>query len=211
MTETTWAQLQRRLLQQYDDLKRRLARHLGSSDLAGDALQDTWLRLEQGGSDVTVRSPDSYIFRVAVNIARDRQRTENRRLTTGEVDALLNIADDRPDAAEIVEARSDLQALKLVMDELPSRQRAILVAARLDGLPRREIAKRFGVSERFVQRELREAQDYCAERLRILAIPRYRPQERETSIDKGLVAASENRDIPVAQEPSFPGVKKNDQ
>ena len=34
------------MLQRYDDLKARLTRRLGCPDLASDALQDTWLRLE---------------------------------------------------------------------------------------------------------------------------------------------------------------------
>ena len=34
------------MLQRYDDLKARLTRRLGCADMASDALQDTWLRLE---------------------------------------------------------------------------------------------------------------------------------------------------------------------
>lgn len=132
MTETPWTVLQRRLLSRYDDLKIRLTRYLGSTELANDALQDTWLRLERGGEISSVQSPDSYLFRVAVNIARDHLRAENRRLTTTEVEVLLNIADEAPDAEQILESRSDLEALKMVMAELPARQRAILVAARLE-------------------------------------------------------------------------------
>ena len=52
------------------------------------------------------------------------------------------------------------------MAELPPRQRAILLAARLDALPRREIARRYRISVRLVQRELQEAQDYCAARIK---------------------------------------------
>ncbi|PKU24630.1 RNA polymerase sigma factor [Telmatospirillum siberiense] len=184
MTETPWTMLQRRLVSRYDDLRRRLARHLGSPERADDALQDTWLRLERGGEISSVQSPDSYLFRVAVNIARDQLRAESRRLTTTEVEVLLNIADTAPDATRILEARSDLEALKRVMEELPARQRAILVAARLEKMPRSDIARRFGVSVRFVQRELQEAQDYCAARLRNLEIPRYRSMPRETSLVK---------------------------
>jgi len=47
------------------------------------------------------------------------------------------------------------------MAELPPRQREILLAARLDGLPRREIANRLGISLRLVEKELQRAQEYC--------------------------------------------------
>lgn len=102
MTETTLAALQRLLLLRYDDLKARLARRLGSADAAGDALQDTWLRLQRAESLATVRNEDAFLFRIAFNIARDHQRADRRRLTTSEVDVLLNVADDAPDAMRAV-------------------------------------------------------------------------------------------------------------
>lgn len=166
MTETSFAALRRLFLLRYDDLKARLTRRLGSADLAGEALQDTWLRLEDGNCAAIVHHADAYLFRVAVNIAHDRRRAETRRLTTNEVDALLDIADDAPNQTRVAEARSELRALEVIMAELPPRQRTILLAARLDELPRREIAKRFRISVRLVQRELQEAQDYCAARMR---------------------------------------------
>jgi hypothetical protein len=48
MTETSLTALRQLFLQRYERLRSRLARHLGSADLAGEALQDTWLRLERG-------------------------------------------------------------------------------------------------------------------------------------------------------------------
>jgi RNA polymerase sigma factor (sigma-70 family) len=184
MTNSGWSALQQRLLQRYEDLKLKLTRHLGSADLADDALHETWLRLQRGGDIAEVRSPDTYLMRIAINIARDRMRAEKRRLTTSEVDTLLGLADDAPDAQRTVEARFDLQALKSALAELPPRQRAILLAARLEGLTRRDIAQRYRVSVRFVQRELQEAQDYCAARLRTLRKTRFRSGPRETSLEE---------------------------
>jgi len=119
MTETSLPALRRLLLLRYDELKARLTRRLGSSELAGDALQDTWLRLGQGDNVAAVRSQDAYLLQIAVNIARDRQRKESRRLTTTEVEALLNVADEAPNPARAMEAKSDLDALRAVMAELP--------------------------------------------------------------------------------------------
>jgi RNA polymerase sigma factor (sigma-70 family) len=200
MTETSLITLRRLLLLRYDDFKARLTRRLGSVELAGDALQDTWLRLEEGEGIAAVRSHDSYLFRIAVNIARDRQRAENRRLTTTEVDTLLNIADDAPSQAQIVEARSDLHALQKVMADLPPRQRAILLAARLDGLSRRDIARRYRISLRLVQRELQEAQDYCAARLRRPKLNLFTSDPRETSLSEYSLGAAGNEHVPPGVE-----------
>lgn len=202
MTETSLLALRRLLLLRYDEFKARLTRRLGSSELAGEALQDTWLRLEQGdGIAAAVRSHDAYLFRIAVNIARDRQRAETRRLTTSEVETLLDVVDETPNPGQIVEARSDLQALQAVMAELPPRQRAILLAARLDELPRREIAKRYRISLRLVQRELLEAQNYCAARLRRSGFSLFTSGPRETSLDEDPHdAAGKDRLLPDVEE-----------
>jgi DNA-directed RNA polymerase specialized sigma24 family protein len=104
MNDNSLTMLRHLLLLRYSDFKARLTRRLGSADLAGDALQDTWLRLEDGGNIATVHRPDSYLFRIALNIARDRQRAETRRLTSGEIGELLNIEDDEPNPAQVAEA-----------------------------------------------------------------------------------------------------------
>ncbi len=174
MTDANWAPLRNHFLARYKIFKKRLTQYLGSADLAGEALQDTWLRLERGGELATVRSPDTYLYSMAINIARDHVRAENRRLTTSEIEVLLEIADDKPDVARSMEARTDLDMLASIIKELPLRQQAILLAARLEGLPRQQIAERFGVSVRFVQRELQEAHDYCAERFEKMTNDRFR-------------------------------------
>ena len=46
----------------------------------------------------------------------------------------------------------------------PHPGREILCAARLDGLSRQQIAKRFGVSVSTVEKELRRAQEHCVAR-----------------------------------------------
>ncbi|MEW6439016.1 MAG: RNA polymerase sigma factor [Pseudomonadota bacterium] len=193
MTESNWATLQRRLLLRYDDLKARLTRRLGSADLAGDALQDTWLRLERGPRSVTVASPDSYLLRMALNTAYDRMRDENRRLTSVEISSLLDLADDAPDAARIVESRAELEAFKTVLAELSARQREILLAARLDNMSRREIARHYGISVRLVLRELQEAQDYCAARLKKISTARFTSIPENTSSRKDPAAANVRR------------------
>jgi RNA polymerase sigma-70 factor (ECF subfamily) len=102
---------------------------------------------------------------MAFNAALDRQRAEKRRLHAGEIDSLVHIPDDVPGPAQIVEARDDVQALVRAIAELPPRRRAILLAARLDGMPQRDIANRLGISLRLVEKELRLAQEQCAEKI----------------------------------------------
>ncbi|AOZ08922.1 RNA polymerase sigma factor [Cupriavidus malaysiensis] len=153
------------LVERYGHLKRLLSRRLGSSDLAGDALQDTWLRLENSENIEAVRNPGAYLYRMAFHSAIDRQRAEERRLSVGEVELMLDLASPEPGPAEMAEANSELDALIRALEQMPQRRRDILLAVRLDGMPQREVAERFGISLRLVELELKRAQEHCAEQL----------------------------------------------
>jgi RNA polymerase sigma factor (sigma-70 family) len=165
MTETSLAVIRRLLVERYDELKRRLTRRLGSSELAGEALHDAWLRIAQADSVGVVGNPGNYVFGVAMNAARDRLRNaDSRILSAAEVDGLLEIADGAPCPEHVARARSDLRGLEAILHELPARRREILLASRLDQMPRQEIARRFGISLRLVDLELQRAQEYCLAR-----------------------------------------------
>lgn len=165
MTDISLAQVRRLLVDRYDELRRRLTTRLGSPDLAADALQDAWLRIERAETVGIIRNPVNYIFGIAMNAARDRMREANNRyLSAAEVDSLLDIPDETPVPSNIVEMRSDLRQLETILRELPDRQREILLAARLDQTPRAEIARRFGISLSLVEKELQRAQEYCLAR-----------------------------------------------
>lgn len=166
MTNNNIAVLRDLLLAEYIDLDRRLTRRLGSADLASDVLHETYLRLEAISKIGTVRSPKAYLFRIALNIANDRRRAESRRLTVSEVDSLLDIPDDRPDAARVIEDRSEVNLLKRAIAELPERRRSVLILSRIEGLPNREIAARLGVTVRTVETDLKQAIEHCADRLK---------------------------------------------
>jgi RNA polymerase sigma-70 factor (ECF subfamily) len=152
------------LVQRYDELKRRLARHLGNADLAGDALQDAWLRLESREEVDGVKNPGAYLMRMAVNIAIDYQRSRSKILSADEVDLLLEQPDPAPGPAETAEARSDLEELVAAIRAMPERRQQILLMVRWEHLPQQEVADRLGVSLRTIEHELRKAQDHCAKK-----------------------------------------------
>jgi len=165
MTDSNRTVLRDFLLERYNHLKSLLSRRLGSSDLASDALQDTWLRLESNESTEAVRNPGAYLYRMAFNAAIDKQRAEDRRLSVGEVETMLDLVSPEPGPAEVAEANSELDALIRAMEKMPRRRRDILLAVRLEGLPQREVAERFGISLRLVELELKRAQEFCAAQL----------------------------------------------
>jgi RNA polymerase sigma factor (sigma-70 family) len=165
MSDTSWTMLRELLVDRYDEFKRRLAYRLGSTELATETLHEVWLRLARSGSPGVVKSPESYVFRVALNVAFDKRHAEGRELPVADVEALRRLDDDELDPLRLTEARSEIMALKQALDELPERCRAIFIAARVDGEPHADIAAHLGVSTRMVERELKRAFDHFEGRL----------------------------------------------
>jgi RNA polymerase sigma-70 factor (ECF subfamily) len=181
MTETAWTALRHLLVDCYDDLRRLLTRRLGSEELARETLHETWIHLHRQGAIDTVANPSSYLLRTVLNVATDRGRKEARLANRFEVVAMLEMVDEAPGPEREAQARRDIAALEQALEELTPRRRAILLAARLDGLHLREIAERFGVSQRLVEIELKHAVDHCAQRLGRTVTRRFGPRPRETS------------------------------
>jgi RNA polymerase sigma-70 factor (ECF subfamily) len=165
MSDTNRTALLTLLVASYDDLRLRLTRRAGSAELADEALQDTFLRLSNATGIGPVRDLKAYLFRVALSVVSNRRVAERRRRTVSEVDAVFDLADDKPGPDRVIEARSEIVALKRIIQELPTRRRQIFIAAFVDETPLRDIADRFGVSIRTVQVELKRALAYCTLRL----------------------------------------------
>jgi RNA polymerase sigma-70 factor (ECF subfamily) len=164
MSDNPLTALRRLFVLGYDDLKARLTQRLGSADLAGDAMQDTWLRLAGAESVSAVQSPDNYLFRIALNAADDRRRREKRHRSALDIDSVLDVPDERPTPEQALLARSDIAVFQAIVAELPERRRAIFLAARVGRMPRQEIADRLGISRRSVAREIVMAHKHCLAR-----------------------------------------------
>lgn len=165
MEQSAQTVLRNLLTRSYDDLVRRLSVRLGSSELAREALQDTYLRLDRPLPG-PLRNPAAYLFRMALNAGRNRRAADARYLSAGEVEALAYIPDEAPLPSAVVESRQELKLLTAALDELPLRRREIALAAWARALSHKEIAAEFGISVRTVQTEIKNAMEHCARRLK---------------------------------------------
>ena len=170
-TGSTLATLKSFLVAHYDDLKQRLTFRLGNADMASDAIQEAYLRLHAKEAappvdEPVVAHPAAYLFRMAFHIAIDGERRAERRLTSAEADDLLELHDPAPGPARIAEDRQHLLQVLQEMDTMPRRRRDILLAVRLDGASREDLANRYGISLRTVDRELEKAYAFCLEQMR---------------------------------------------
>ena len=83
-----------------------------------------------------------------------------------------------------------LDLLALAIEELPRRQRSILISARLHDRSVRDIAADMGVSRRLVETELKRALEFCADRLQRQIVHRFRPSSLPTAqgVDRDLAS-----------------------
>jgi RNA polymerase sigma factor (sigma-70 family) len=157
VSDSSQARLRRHLVDHYDTLLSRVTARLGSRDRAKDALQDAYVKLSGDTALDEVRHPTTYLFRMALNIAANSRRKDDRLLGFDEIASLLDVPDDAADPARVLEARSEVQIVKRVMSGMSRRRFDICSAAWLEGLSTSDIAQARRMPLRTVQHELRQA------------------------------------------------------
>lgn len=159
----------------YSRFRERLRRRLGSDALAVEVLHETWLRLERIGDTNHIEKPESYLFRMALNEAADQREADNRKLSASEIETLRHMMDQTLDPERVTTFRNEMDALALALDELTPRRKAIFLLARVEEMKHADIAARFGISTRMVEKELVQALQHCAQRLGRKVIRRFGP------------------------------------
>ena len=127
------------------------------------------MRLVRQGALAEIDNIEGYLFVMAGNVARDlfrknKVRNDNRLEET--VHQFQKAETIQPDQA--MESRQELDCIVAALNELPQRMRTIFILARLENMPRAEIAKRVGVSKRTVELAITQATASLADRRRRL-------------------------------------------
>ena len=125
-------------------------------DGARDLVHEAFSRLAALGiaRRLTVTRPDSFLFRICLNLIHDRGRAEVTHRAF-EVEALSSATFDNPIVQ--LESRDTLRRLERAMLGLKPKTRAIFLARRLDGLSYAEIAERTGLSVKGVEKQMAKA------------------------------------------------------
>lgn len=132
------------------------------SDIA-DLLQEIYLRVFDAAQNARPENTRAFVFATAHNLLIDRVRRE--KIVPIEAVAEmgeLGVADEEPTPDHAVIARDELRRVQHALDHLPARCREAIVMKQVNGLSRREIASRMGISEKTVKW-------YLADGLRALA------------------------------------------
>lgn len=143
---------------------RRLRDHAEAEDLT----QEVLLRISQHATTLDPDRPDAYVFRVAVNLLRDRARRASVRTTY-----LTSLTGCEPeiegrDPERVLQGRDALAAVVAALNGLPERTRTIFVLFRLENMKQREIAVALGLSLRTVEQHVIRAAVHLRQQLREL-------------------------------------------
>jgi RNA polymerase sigma-70 factor (ECF subfamily) len=127
------------------------------SDIA-DLRQDIYIQVYEAALKGLPESPKAFVFTIARHLLIRRMRREQivPFEAVSDFDA-LGAAIETPGPENGVIARDELRRLQGAVDRLPPRAREAFVMQQVEGLSRREIAQRMGVSEKTVKTHLRDA------------------------------------------------------
>jgi RNA polymerase sigma-70 factor (ECF subfamily) len=127
------------------------------SDIA-DLRQDLYVQVYEAALKGLPDSPKAFVFTIARHLLIRRMRREQivPFEAVSDFDA-LGAAIETPGPENGVIARDELRRLQGAVDRLPPRAREAFVMQQVEGLSRREIAQRMGVSEKTVKTHLRDA------------------------------------------------------
>nr|WP_256203273.1 sigma-70 family RNA polymerase sigma factor [Sphingopyxis sp. YR583] len=140
-------------------------RRVRSTAEAEDMTQEIFMRLADADLD-QIERPESYLFRMAANLVRDRARRD--RVQTGikdEYAQLPGIGIEFLDPHRVAEGHDMLRALDAGLAELPERTRHIFILYRIENVSKKVIADQFGITDSAIEKHVRRAMRYLIERL----------------------------------------------
>lgn len=144
-------------------LLRFLEQRTGSGADAQDLAQEAYFRLCRVRDPDLIREPESYLFRIACNLANEVSLRRKGQPKLVELDpALPELADgDEGDFVRLLENRSSIDRLEAILSELPPLYRTVLLLRKRDGYSHEEIAEKLGISPHTVHKYLSRALFTC--------------------------------------------------
>jgi RNA polymerase sigma factor (sigma-70 family) len=148
------------------DLQKRLMARLKSEEQVKEIVQETFVRFLAMEDADRIENPKGYLFRMAINLSIDQARCARTSILRNTVELNEELrASDHPTPEESL-LHSQLERLfDDALSELPQRARELFYLHRFEGLSTSEIAERFGISQRMVQKSLARVTKHFSHRL----------------------------------------------
>ncbi|CAA0119529.1 RNA polymerase sigma factor [Zhongshania aliphaticivorans] len=173
MPSPTFTSLTQAVEAYYEELRQFVRKRTGSSSMAEDVVQETWIRANSASVPMP-DNPRAYLYRMAGNLAVDQLRRQQSQLPkpveSGDADDTENTLFELPCLApspeEIAASQREFAVLHEAVRELPDKCREVFLLYRGHGLTMREIAKRLAISDKTVEKHIARAMVHCRQRLR---------------------------------------------
>lgn len=140
-----------------------LRRRLRVGEDARDVAQEAYIRLMQYEGSTDVKSPESLLFRIAINIANDMGRADKVRHVSDHCDIDgLDFDSGIASPEREVSASQQLDLLYATIEELPPRCRQVFLLSRFQNMTYPQIAEHCGISVKMVEKHISRALAICA-------------------------------------------------
>lgn len=132
-----------------------LLRRLGSSDLAEDLVQTTFLALAERPHLDKIKHPSAYLFKICSNqIINHWRRIEKEKLETITQEMEDTFADEQAHPEQELLSAIDMECLQQAIARLPRMTRDVFIICHMDGRTHKETACYLGISASSVQKHL---------------------------------------------------------
>lgn len=118
-----------------------------------DLVQECYLRVCRVFTEKPIRCGRAYLFAISRNLALNRLRTQREQFALAESD-LDAVYDEKADIRSRLVHDQDLALLHEALAVLPAKGRELFMLRRLHGVSQKDLAHRFGISEKTVESHL---------------------------------------------------------
>ncbi|RYY75386.1 MAG: sigma-70 family RNA polymerase sigma factor [Gammaproteobacteria bacterium] len=140
-----------------------LRRRLRVGEDARDVAQEAYIRLMQYEGSKDVKSPESLLFRIAINIANDLGRADKVRHLADHCDIDgLEFDSGIASPEREVSASQQLDLLYATIEQLPPKCRQVFLLSRFQNMTYPQIAVHCGISVKMVEKHISRALAICA-------------------------------------------------
>lgn len=144
-------------------------RNIGREE-AREIVQETYCRLQQVPAVESLESPRGYLFRTAINLARDTKRQRRRPFrvaTAGEIEGieLAEVPSEAPTAYQVLKGEQELAIIRQAIAELSPVCRQAFVLHRFGGATYGQIAEQLGLSVSMIEKHVSHALAHLKTRL----------------------------------------------
>jgi RNA polymerase sigma-70 factor, ECF subfamily len=144
----------------YFDFVWRMLRRLGvAPGLVDDAAQEVFMVAGKGIGNVPPPKEKSYLFAIALRIAAQVRRSQNRQREVSGLDVIAEVADGAPGPDELLDKCRARLVMDQILETIPFDQRVVFVLFEMEEMTTLRISEFLGIPQGTVASRLRRSRE----------------------------------------------------